>query len=737
MNPLSTRPEHFINRELSWLEFNARVLEEAQDETTPLLERAKFLAIFSSNLDEFFMVRVAGLREQAFAAGAPQDINPDGASALGQLSAIESRTRELVAAQYDCLRQAVLPRLQQHGIRVARLEEVRNNEFLDRYFRETVYPIITPMAIDPSHPRPRYHNRALYVAALLRRRKVLGPRHLLAVVQVPQVVPRLVRVPDDEQQVFVFLEDLIASRLPELFGGFDVQTFAPFRITRDSDPMVLDQEADDMLRLIEDRLRARRRADAVRLEIAADADAQLLERIVEQEHLRGGASQNTAGYGEVYPIPGPLDLTCLWQLAGLDVAPVLREPPLVPATPKGLRRQTEDLFATIRRRDILLHHPFDSFLPVVEFARRAAEDPNVLAIKQTLYRTSGDSPIVRSLMEAAESGKHVTALVELQARFDEEANVSWARRMERSGVHVVYGFMDLKTHCKVSLVVRQEGEGVRRYVHLGTGNYNPATARVYTDLGLFTADEDIASDVSALFNLLTGYSQGHTWRKLSVAPDHLLNRTVELIQQQTQLAASGKPARIFAKLNALVDPEVIRVLYQASQAGVPIDLVVRGICCLRPGVPGISDNIRVTSIVDRFLEHSRIFVFGADDEAQVYLSSADWMPRSFYRRVEVMFPLESPALKKRILAQIVPAYLRDNVRARRLLPDGRYERVLPADGESRFRCQEALLGTDSDSQAEVADVSEAATASCLTDREGNGRQIARLGKRKSRQGTRR
>ncbi|RIK82625.1 MAG: polyphosphate kinase 1 [Planctomycetota bacterium] len=685
--------ETFLNRELSWLEFNARVLEEAEDASTPLLERLKFLAIFSSNLDEFFMVRVAGLNEQAFEESVPQDYNADGMRAVTQLERIGVRTRELIAAQYKCLAESVLPALAKHGIRIVPIKDLSKPQAkaLDAFFREKAFPILTPMVVDPSHPRPRYHNRALYIAALLRRRSGLGPKRLFAVVQLPQVLPRLVPVEHDSEIHFVWLEDVIAARLPELFGGFDVEASATFRVTRDSDLQIIEQESDDMLRLIEERLRARRRADAVRLEIAAGADDAIVERIVEQEELQADAGRGPQAYSEVYRMPGPLDLTALVALLKLPNREELRDKPFVPQTPRGLRRHGEDLFAAIARRDILLHHPYDSFAPVVEFVSRAADDPKVLAIKQTLYRTSGDSPIIRALMQGAENGKHVTALVELQARFDEAANVTWARQLERSGVHVVYGFMDLKTHCKVSLVVRQEGDSVRRYVHLGTGNYNPATALVYTDLGLFTADPDIGEDVSALFNLLTGYSQGHKWRKLIVAPNDLHNRTIELIEEQAKRASKGQLSRIIAKFNALVDYRVVEALYRASQAGVPIELIVRGICCLKPGLPGISETIQVRSIVDRFLEHSRIFVFGPDDDCKIFLASADWMPRNFYRRVEVMFPIESSPLRKRILNEVIPAYLKDNCRARFLRSDGSYVRLAPEKAQSPYRCQEKLL----------------------------------------------
>lgn len=689
MPELNIKPEHFINRELSWLEFNGRVLEEAFDPSTPLLERVKFLSIFSSNLDEFFMVRVAGLREQAFHAGVPQDVNPDGWRAIDQLTRVRERTGDLVRQQYGCWNERVRPELANNGIQVLNLKQEGNIPFLDVYFRQTIFPIITPMAIDPSHPRPRYHNRCLYVVASLRRRRGLGPRNLFAVVQIPSVLPRLVQIRDaagdGPPYRFVFLDELVESRLPELFGGFEIECSTTFRITRDSDLDMIEQESDDMLRLIEERLRARQRADAVRLEIPADAAPILVDMIVDQEQLRRPSLGNN--YDEVFRVPGPVDLTGLNALLKIQDLEALRDPPLVESVPRGLTRHGESLLSAIVRHDVMLHHPYDSFASVVDFVRTAADDPRVLAIKQTLYRTSGDSPIIQALMKAAENGKHVTALVELQARFDEEANVGWARKLERSGVHVVYGFMDLKTHCKVSLVVRQEDEGVRRYVHLGTGNYNPTTARIYTDMGLFTIDPEMSTDVSALFNLLTGYSQGHQWRKLIVAPTDLHRFTLDLIDEQAARASKGKPAAIFAKLNSLVDPQVIRALYQASAEGVKIDLFVRGICCLRPGISGISDNIRVRSIVDRFLEHSRIFVFGSDESAKIYFSSADWMPRNFHRRVEVMFPIESQPLKRRVLNEIVPAYQNDNVKARELQSDGSYRRIIPGEGQNPFRCQ--------------------------------------------------
>jgi len=698
--PTETRfgSECFLNRELSWLEFNARVLEEAENVDNPLLERLKFLAIFSSNLDEFFMVRVSGLREQAFGESAPQDYSPDGMRPLEQLERIASRTQELVARQYRCLKESIGPAMEAEGFELLRYEALQRPQFehVDRFFRERALPILTPMAVDPAHPSPRYHNRGLYLGVMLEHGadlngEALGPKRLFAVVQVPQVLPRIVSVPPTApgRTSFVLLEDIVAARLPDLFGGFDVRSWTAFRITRDSDMDVLEQESDDMLRLIEERIKARQRGQAVRIEIASKADQSLAQLIIDEEALYSDPTGDR--YSEVYRIDGPLDLTALWELYKLPGNDRLRDKPFTPRIPRGLGRRGEDIFTAIARQDVLLHHPYESFDPVVDFVTSAANDPKVLAIKQTLYRTSGDSPISRALITAAESGKHVTALVELKARFDEANNVSWARQLERAGVHVVFGFLDLKTHCKLSLVIRQEGQGLRRYVHLGTGNYSPTTALTYTDLGLFTADEAMAEDTSALFNLLTGYSQGHQWQRLVVAPNDLHRRTLELIQEQTRLAREGRPSRIFAKLNSLVDHRVIEALYEASQAGVPIDIVARGICCLRPGVPGVSETIRVRSIVDRFLEHSRVYIFGPDEEAQVFLASADWMPRNFFRRVEVMFPVLARELRQRILKEIVPVYLADNVRARQLDPAGLFHLQHPADGQPPVRCQLEFL----------------------------------------------
>ena len=535
----------------------------------------------------------------------------DGLRTLPQLLKIYQRTSQLVEKQYRCFNEAILPELAAEEIHILTRQDLDKpqKKKVNDFFRQRAFPVLTPMAIDPSHPSPHFHNRGLYLVAQLQRTSGLGPTDLFAVVQLPHVLPRFVPLGPPGENVFILLEDILASKLPELFGGYEITHHAAFRITRDMDYDLLEQEADDMLRAIELRLRKRQHSEAVRLEVDSGMNRDMLAMLVGEEQIHSKLEVEGENYSEIYRVDGLLDMTCLTELTQLSSQAHLVAKPFLPRQPLGMRPK-DDLFAEIAARDILLHHPFDSFDPVVHFIETAAEDDQVLAIKQTLYRTSGNSPIVRALIKAAENGKHVTALVELKARFDEANNIVWARQMENAGVHVVYGFMDMKTHCKLAMVVRQEGKKVRRYVHLGTGNYNPSTAKLYTDLGLFTSNKYFAEDASALFNFLTGYSQGHEWTKLVVAPQDLHRRTIDLIQEQTERARAGKKARIYAKLNSLVDRESIEALYNASQAGVPIELVVRGICCLRPGLPGISENIQVRSIVDRFLEHSRIMVFG-------------------------------------------------------------------------------------------------------------------------------
>ena len=682
--PPSYPPDHYLNRELSWLEFNARVLEEAADPSNRLLERLKFVAIFSSNLDEFFEIRVAGLQQQVYAGVAPQDFGADGMAPAEQLAAIERRAHELVAAQYRVLTEEIFPGLTAGGIERVRLEDLSDAEqrHVERLFRTSILPVLTPLAIDPGHPFPHVNNKSLNIALVVERKSSRLPRRHFGVVQVPAVLDRIVIVSThaDAAVRFVLLEDIIARHLRELFGGLRVVSHTVFRITRNTELTIEEDEAEDLLETIEESLRQRVRSDPVRLEILADADAALSEMLTEAHDLDPR---------DVYRVPGPVDLTALMALHRVDGFAALRDEPLVPRVPPAFA-QGRPVFDVIRSQDVLVHLPYESFGCVSEFIERAADDPQVLAIKQTLYRTSGASPIVAALARAAQNGKEVTALVELKARMDEQNNIAWARTLERAGVHVVYGIVGLKTHCKAALVVRREADGIRRYVHLATGNYNPSTARIYTDLGLFSANADLGEDTSALFNLLTGYAEGYRWKKLGVAPLDMRERVIALIEREQRNARDGRAARIIVKMNALVECSVIDALYRASQAGVEIDLVIRGICCLRPGLPGVSERIRVTSIVDKFLEHSRIFYFENAGRPEVLLGSADWMPRNFWRRIETVFPIEDPALQARIVNDILPLVLGDTVKARELRSDGTYRRRRPADGEAPVRSQVAL-----------------------------------------------
>jgi polyphosphate kinase len=675
--------EHYLNREVSWLEFNGRVLEEAQEASNPLLERLKFISIFSSNLDEFFEVRVAGLQEQVSAGMEPQDFGADGLGPAEQLAAIHPRVHGLVAEQYRVLREEVVPGLRDAGIDLVRYAQLSPEERagVDTLFRASIYPVLTPLAIDPGHPFPHVHNKSLNIALLLRSPDDDEP--LPAVVQVPGVLDRIVPVGRAPGRFrFMLLEDLIIEHVQDLFGGYRVLDATVFRVTRNTDLTLQEEEADDLLEMIEESLQQRLRSDAVRLEIASDAADEFVDMLVEALEL---------DTRDVYRIDGPVDLAMLMPLSRLDGFPELRDEPLVPR-PAAPLASGRDLFEVIRQQDVLVHHPYESFGSVVDFVERAAGDPGVLAIKLTLYRTSVPSAIITALGRAAQNGKQVTALVELKARFDEQNNILWARALEEAGVHVVYGVVGLKTHCKAVLVVRREAEGIRRYVHLSTGNYNAVTARVYTDLGLFTSDPAIGEDASKLFNLLTGYAQSLDWNRLILAPVALRERVVELIDRERRNADEGRPARIIVKMNALVEPSVIDALYGASQAGAQIDLVIRGICCLKPGLPGVSENIRIVSIVDKFLEHSRIFYFENDGEPEIFLASADWMPRNFFRRIEVMFPVLDPALKARIMEEILDIVLADNVKARILRPDGTYRRVERGQDEAPVRSQLVLQG---------------------------------------------
>jgi polyphosphate kinase len=684
-------PALYLNRELSWLEFNRRVLEEARDPQVPLLERLKFLAIFGSNLDEFFMVRVGGLQQKVHAnivVGSGADRTPP----QQQLELISQTVRQLLADLYHCLQEDVLPALRREGIILYNQDELseENRRHVCDVFRREIFPVLTPLAIDPGHPFPQMLNKSLNLAVLLLRPG--NPEKLFAVVQVPAVLKRFVALPPNSssptgdglagrEHAFTSLETVIRMHLPELFPGMELEHATAFRVTRNSEYEIDDDEVEDLLKAIEEQIRKRRRGDAVRLELEANAPPEI------EQFLMGALDLDPI---DVYRIPGMLDLTGLFQIHGLTGYPHLRDPQFIPQ-PVPEFQQASNPWAAIRARDILVHHPYESFNPVLDFIECAAVDERVLAIKQTLYRTSSDSPIVRALQRAADNGKQVTAVIELKARLDEERNILWARELEKAGVHVVFGFIGLKTHCKVALVVRKEEDGIRRYVHLATGNYNPQTARIYTDLGYFTCNADFCEDASALFNYLTGYSQVPQWRKLVVAPSRLQQFMLEKIEQETANQSAGKPARIIAKINGLLEPAIVKALYRASQAGVHIDLVCRGICSLRPKLQGISDNIRVISIVDRFLEHSRVYYFDNAGDPQVYIGSADWMDRNLSRRVEVVFPVEPPELKQRLIREVLAISLADNCKARELLPDGSYRRVLPEPGQPTVRSQERFL----------------------------------------------
>jgi polyphosphate kinase len=669
---------YFINRELSWLAFNERVLEEGLDPQVPALERLKFLAISNSNLDEFFMIRVAGLKQQL--SGHVEESGPDAMSPGEQLAEISARAHEMVAKQYRALLGDVLPNLDRAGVRLVSTASLKAeaDQFVADYFAREVFPVLTPIALDPGHPFPHLRNKSLNLAVRFQP-GAPGARLRYGVVPVPSVLPRLVEVPDSGRRTYVLLEDVIARYVSQLFPGMPIEGCWAFRVTRNWDLSIDEEEAEDLLVTIEREVRRRDRGSAVRLEIAAAAEQHLSDYLVRALKL---------GTSDVYRIDGPLNIPDLLPLLGRIEQKELHDEPFTPVIPPAIGDGERDLFRLIRERDVLLHHPYESFDPVVSFIEAAADDPAVLAIKMTLYRTGKDSPVVRALQRAAENGKQVTALVELKARMDEEANILWARALEQAGVHVVYGLIGYKTHCKVALVVRREAGGLQRYVHLGTGNYNPTTARIYTDLSLFTAKDDFGADATCIFNLLTGYSKPAQWRKFKVAPLGMKAGVLEMIDREAEVARQTGKGRIIAKMNSLVDSDVIRALYRASQAGVQIDLIVRGICGLRPGVPGVSDRIRVTSIVDRYLEHHRIWFFEAGGRREVWLSSADWMPRNFIRRVETAFPVEEPGLKERIVDEILATQLADNVKARLLLPDGRYERVKndkpPLRSQERF-----------------------------------------------------
>ncbi len=672
-------PEYYTNRELSWILFNHRVLNEARDKSTLLFERLKFLSITASNLDEFFMIRVASLRDMVHAKYQKPDIA--GLTPGRQLELLSVAIHQLVELQYSTYNRSLVPKLKQNGLQiVGRHEDLTKKEtvFVDKYFEENVYPVLTPMAVDSSRPFPLIRNKTLNIAALVRK-KDIGEELEFATVQVPSVLSRVVELPaDGKMRKVIFLEEIIERNMHKLFLNYDIVCAYPFRIMRNADLTIEEDEAADLLKEIEKQLKKRQWGEAIRLEVAAHCDKRLLRILEEELHIEED---------NLYVIDGPLDLTVLMKMYGLEGFDHLKAPKYtpqpVPQLPPGCR-----IFDEIRKGDILLHHPYQTFAPVVEFIRQAAKDPEVLAIKQTLYRVSGNSPIIAALALAAENGKQVSVLVELKARFDEENNIVWARMLEKAGCHVIYGLVGLKTHSKITLVVRREEDGIRRYVHLGTGNYNDATAKLYTDIGLFTCSEAIGEDATAVFNMLSGYSEPLAWNKLSLAPLWLKNRFLYLIDREKKAAQAGRPARIIAKMNSLCDQDVIAALYSAASAGVKIDLIVRGICCLKTGIKGVSENITVRSIVGNFLEHGRIFYFENDQDYEIYCGSADWMPRNLERRVEILFPVDRPELKEKLL-HILQSQLADNIKASVLKPDGTYTRASKR-GRQAYCSQEAF-----------------------------------------------
>ncbi len=666
------KPEYYYNRELSWLEFDGRCLSEAQDESIPLFERIKFLSITASNLDEFFMVRVASLKDQVHAGYKKKDIA--GMTSEEQLEAINDRTHSFMEAQYRTLNDNLIPNLKKNGLRVLTSFEQLNEEqgkYVDDYFKMNVYPVLTPMAVDSSRPFPLVRNKTLNIAALVID-KDNGEDYELATVQVPSVLDRIVKLPESKEGVtdIILLEEIIERNLDKLFLNYEVKCAFPYRVMRNADFTIDEEGAEDLLFEIEKSLKLRQWGEVIRLEIASDVDKKLLKLLKKELSVMDE---------DVYRINGPLDLTFLMKVNGMSGFDHLKYDKWIPKQPAMIDPE-DNLFDQIRNHDILMQHPYESFDPVVNFVRLASKDPNVLAIKQTLYRVSGNSPIIAALASAAENGKQVSVLVELKARFDEENNIIWARKLEQAGCHVIYGLKGLKTHSKITLVVRREDDGIRRYVHLGTGNYNDSTAKLYTDMGLFTASELIGEDATAVFNMLSGYSEPPFWNKLTCAPIWLRDRFIRLIEREKKHAEEGKKARIVAKLNSLCDRGIIAALYEASSAGVKIDLIVRGICSLKVGIPEVSDNITVRSIVGNFLEHSRIYYFYNEGHEDVFMASADWMPRNLDRRVEIMFPIEDENLKDYAI-HVLQVELADNVKAHIMQPDGSYVKPDRGDNE--------------------------------------------------------
>lgn len=658
--------EKFTNRELSWLAFNERVLSEAKDKHIPLMERLKFLSITASNLDEFFMIRVASLKDQVNAGYTKKDIS--GMTSAEQINAILKVTHKFAQAQYNTYNRSFLPALKKAGLKIVTEYEKLTEEqadYVDTYFQQEVFPVLTPMAVDSSRPFPLIRNKSLNIGALLMDKKKKDTIDF-ATVQVPSVLPRVVPIPSDKDKctTIILLEQIIEKNIQKLFMNYKVLCATPFRVMRNADLSIDEDEAADLLIEIEKQLKKRQWGEAIRLEVEDGIDKRLLKILRKELKL---------GEDAIFKINGPLDLTFLMKVYGLEGFDHLKEEKYTPQQPKMLE-PGRNLFEQIREHDILLHHPYESFDPVVNFVRMAASDPDVLAIKQTLYRVSSNSPIIASLAQAAENGKQVSVLVELKARFDEENNIVWARKLEKAGCHVIYGLVGLKTHSKITLVVRKEEDGIRRYVHLGTGNYNDSTAKLYTDMGMFTCKPRYGEDATAVFNMLSGYSEPLAWNKLSLAPLWLRDKFLSLINREREHAANGRSARIIAKMNSLCDPGIIEALYDASAAGVEIDLIVRGICCLRAGIPGLSENIRVRSIVGTFLEHSRIFYFSNNGSPEYYMGSADWMPRNLDKRVEILFPVEDPVLQEEI-RNILDIQLADTKKAHLLMPDGTYVKV--------------------------------------------------------------
>ena len=676
-------PKYYENRELSWIKFDERVLSEARDKNIPLLERLKFISITSSNLDEFFMVRVASLKDMVHANYKKRDIA--GMTATEQLTAINEATRELVNTQYSTYMRSLIPLLNKEGIYLLDAHEDLTEEqgkFVDRYFEESVYPVLTPMAVDASRPFPLIRNKTLNIAALLTGKQSEGET-VFATVQVPSVLPRLVQIPtEDGSTCFILLEQIIERNISVLFSNYNVLCAYPYRVMRNADLTIDEDEASDLLKEIQNKLKMRQWGEVIRLEIEDMADKKLLKFL---------KTELKVADEDIFRIAGPIDLTFLMKVYGIEGYDHLRYKPYTPQRVPEIAPE-DNIFDAIRRGDIFLHHPYETFDPVVDFIRQASKDPDVLAIKQTLYRVSGNSPIISSLAQAAENGKQVTVLVELKARFDEEHNIVWAKKLEQAGCHVIYGLVGLKTHSKIALVVRREEDGIRRYVHLGTGNYNDSTAKLYTDCGIFTCKESIGEDATAVFNMLSGYSEPLSWNELILAPYWLRDKFIKLIDREKKHAKNGGEARIIAKMNSLCDPGIIEALYEASAAGVKIDLIVRGICCLRVGIPGVSENITVRSIVGNFLEHSRIFYFWNDGDTEIYMGSADWMPRNLDRRVEIIFPVLETSLKEKAL-HILEVELADNMKARVLGADGKYEKPdrrgkVAVNSQEQF-CEEA------------------------------------------------